>query len=470
MTELRQKINNIVEEKNTKVVPENIRAGRTMFNVDGTFSSDANATAKDIAMNKTAYVNGEKIEGTLLEPSMSSISTDNIIDTGSRVDIEGKMPTDYLFRKNSIITYNIKYPSLANAIGLTSDKLVKGNTVIGVVGTHENTGSGEENNAMITPVLGSTFNVRYALSKVGKLDMTGITSMSAAFSNCNTLISIEEISNTNSVTNMYEVFGYCKQLVTAPEMDTSNVTDFRYAFRDCLKLKNVPLYNLSKITSTNGLFSNCSELESVPQFDLSSVTDVSSMFGRCTKLKTVPYWDFSKVTNINGFIQFCSSLEEIPEYDFSSVKSMSNFCYKCDSLKRLPSFNTPKNTTLYYSFYECYALEEIGEVDASSVNNVSTTFYCPKLTTFGGLLNLGKAYTQKTVNASSYGVSLSSSNQLTHESLMNVINKIYDLNLTYNVANGGTLYTQSLKLGSTNLSKLTAEEIAIATAKGWTVS
>jgi hypothetical protein len=53
---------------------------------------------------------------------------------------------------------------------------------------------------------------------------------------------------------------------------------------------------------------------------------------------------------------------------------------------------------------------------------------------------------------------------------MNVINNLYDLNLTYDVANGGTLYTQKLTLGSTNLAKLTADEIAIATSKGWTVS
>lgn len=52
---------------------------------------------------------------------------------------------------------------------------------------------------------------------------------------------------------------------------------------------------------------------------------------------------------------------------------------------------------------------------------------------------------------------------------MDVINKLYDLNLTYDVANGGTLYTQVLSLGDTNKEKLTAEEIAIATNKGWTV-
>ena len=56
-----------------------------------------------------------------------------------------------------------------------------------------------------------------------------------------------------------------------------------------------------------------------------------------------------------------------------------------------------------------------------------------------------------------------------NESLMNVINNLYDLNLTYDVANGGTLYRQILRLGSTNLAKLTSDEIAIATNKGWDV-
>ena len=45
---------------------------------------------------------------------------------------------------------------------------------------------------------------------------------------------------------------------------------------------------------------------------------------------------------------------------------------------------------------------------------------------------------------------------------MNVINNLYDL-----TANG--LSGQTLTLGSTNMAKLTADEIAIATNKGWTI-
>jgi hypothetical protein len=46
---------------------------------------------------------------------------------------------------------------------------------------------------------------------------------------------------------------------------------------------------------------------------------------------------------------------------------------------------------------------------------------------------------------------------------MNVINNLYD------IASAG-IKTQRLVLGADNMAKLTADEIAIATNKGWTVS
>ena len=51
---------------------------------------------------------------------------------------------------------------------------------------------------------------------------------------------------------------------------------------------------------------------------------------------------------------------------------------------------------------------------------------------------------------------------LTVESLMNVINNLYDL-----TANG--LSGKTLNFGTHNLKKLTDEQIAIAIAKGWTL-
>ena len=50
---------------NSNLIANYIKAGTTIGGVTGIFTSDANATAKDIIKGKTAYVNGNKITGTL---------------------------------------------------------------------------------------------------------------------------------------------------------------------------------------------------------------------------------------------------------------------------------------------------------------------------------------------------------------------------------------------------------------------
>jgi hypothetical protein len=44
----------------------NIKTGTSIFNVSGTYTSDATATAADIVSGATAYASGEKITGTLV--------------------------------------------------------------------------------------------------------------------------------------------------------------------------------------------------------------------------------------------------------------------------------------------------------------------------------------------------------------------------------------------------------------------
>ena len=48
------------------LVAGNIKAGTNIFNVAGTFTSDATATASDIVDGETAYVNGSKVTGSLV--------------------------------------------------------------------------------------------------------------------------------------------------------------------------------------------------------------------------------------------------------------------------------------------------------------------------------------------------------------------------------------------------------------------
>ena len=132
---------------------------------------------------------------------------------------------------------------------------------------------------------------------------------------------------------------------------------------------------------------------------------------------------------------------------------------------RLPYLDTSDMTTLSYAFQRCNRLIELQELDAGKITNVNQAFAsCSALKDFGGLKDLGKAYlTTQVANYTNYKLNFSNSSALTHESLMNVINKLYD------IASLG-VQTQQVDLTGTSLALLTPEEIAIATSKGWSVA
>jgi hypothetical protein len=79
--------------------------------------------------------------------------------------------------------------------------------------------------------------------------------------------------------------------------------------------------------------------------------------------------------------------------------------------------------------------------------------------TFGSMGNLEYIRFEGTIGKST---SFSASKNLTHDSLINILEHLKDY------AGSGTTYT--LTLGSTNLAKLTDAEKAIATQKGWTLA
>ena len=189
-------------------------------------------------------------------------------------------------------------------------------------------------------------------------------------------------------------------------------------------------------------------------------------------IKKVPTIDMINLTDAQGFFRDLTLVESIKVLNTSNIENFSSFANSCSNLLQVSDIDTSNAQYITHMFYSCSKLSSLPLFDFGKVIQVGTHFvnFCMNLTDLGGFKNLGKGYTTKTANDSNCQLYLINSSKLTHDSLMNVINNLYDLNLTYDVANGGTLYTQKLVLGSTNLAKLTAEEIAIATNKGWTVS
>jgi surface protein len=183
-----------------------------------------------------------------------------------------------------------------------------------------------------------------------------------------------------------------------------------------------------------------------------SKTSTSYLYTTNRRLVYAPHIDTSNVTSMSGMFQYCNALKVVPKYDTRKVTSMASIFYQCSSLLTIPQLDTSKVTSINQAFFNCSSLFSLPLFDASSWTNVANMFnnnYI--LAHLGGFKNL------------KVSLSLSPCPELTHDSLMNVINNLYDL-----ASNG--LSAQTLTLGATNLAKLTEEEKAIAVNKGWTLA
>lgn len=175
------------------------------------------------------------------------------------------------------------------------------------------------------------------------------------------------------------------------------------------------------------------------------------------------------IANKGVIVPSSAKIEDYADLIDSIALDMSNIKLATSTFTTLPSLianaDWSQVTNAAGMFNYCSSLTTVPELNLSNVTNLTQTFkYCIALTTLGGFKNLGQAYsTSESANYSDYKLDLSNCSSLTHDSLMNVINKLYDIAIK-------GCNTQQLVLGSTNLAKLTAEEIAIATNKGWSVS
>ena len=285
-----------------------------------------------------------------------------------------------------------------------------------------------------------------------KFDTSTETDMSFMFSGCKYLTSIPQL-DIHSATDMTAMFSGCKSLTTIPQLDTYSVTNMDDMFINCTSLTSIPQLNTSNVTRMVNMFSSCTSLTTIPQLDTSNVTRMVNMFSNCTSLTTIPQLNTSNVARMANMFSSCTSLTTIPQLDTRSVTNMLSMFASCTSLTTIPRLDTRSVTNMSEMFSGCSSLISVPRLDATSLTNTSNMFgydFSPlnKFTDFGGLINL------------KVNLNLTPCPKLTHDSLMNVINEAADV----------TSSPKTLTLGTKNLNKLTDEEKAIATNKGWTLA
>lgn len=157
--------------------------------------------------------------------------------------------------------------------------------------------------------------------------------------------------------------------------------------------------------------------------DTENVTTMASMFRECSKLTSIPQLNTDNVTNMYGMYYKCSKLTTIPQLNTSKVDNMNDMFNGCSSLESIPLLDTGNVTGMYNMFNGCSSLKSI------LMTGMKVSF------------------------------DISASTKFERADLVTILNNLKTVTTT-----------QTLKMGATNLAKLTDEDKLIATNKGWTLA
>lgn len=266
---------------------------------------------------------------------------------------------------------------------------------------------------------------------------------------------------------------------TIPDYDYSQIQNADYLFNACGYLTELRrrLDCRNMVTGT-GMFMSCHNLQFVTNIapnskfpmqylaNTSNMTKMDKMFAYCTNL-----------IGVSGKISISYLLTD-------ACTTMRSMFYQDNMLSVVPMFTSTSNVTdMGFMFWGCndfdafdcnYDMSKVtdiegmftnstitsftrnnGPLDFSSVTNATDAFKgCTDLTTLAGFTGLK--------------VNLSLSDcPLTVESINNVINEMYDFTVNGLIPEEGQ---GTLTLGPDNLAKLSDEEKAVATNKGWTLA
>ena len=121
-----------------------LKSGTTILGVQGkstivdTEEDNNAATANDIVSGKTAYVNGQKITGSITGSTANPItagSRPTITDDGSNINVDRGYGKKLVLNADQQLRSSISYSDMANLINLTADKIKQGETILGITGT-----------------------------------------------------------------------------------------------------------------------------------------------------------------------------------------------------------------------------------------------------------------------------------------------------------------------------------------------
>lgn len=241
-----------------------------------------------------------------------------------------------------------------------------------------------------------------------------------------------------------------------------NETDLSYLFEN----KNIVNLNLSNwdtsnVTSMQGLFSNLKNLESVEcaDWDTSNVTSFYAILDACHSLKTfdTSKWVTSSATNMAWMFSGVGLEElDVSNFNTSKVTNMHTMFAGSQAIVKLDVSNFDTSNVLDFGHAFAYWHKVCEELNISGLNLTKCTSMAETFFRSSFIVIISDGLKLPNIDMSNIGLTYST--KLSVDSIVGLLNALPLSDKGY-----------SFQIGSDNIAKLTDEQKAIATDKGWTL-
>ena len=301
------------------------------------------------------------------------------------------------------------------------------------------------------------------------------------------------------------------------KITTNNISDPSYMFYFNNNLTTIPFdLNLNKTSYVpfSNMFCSCINLQAIGKIINLRPSSMSYMFYDCRKLRFLPEivnYDFNIIhtsySSVSSMFNCCYSLRTIPEdllnqiygpwtsiYSAFLYTAFQN-CYNLDELKGLnPQTGTINSNMFNYTFNQCNRLKNIifvlqdnttpyvvnwknQTMDLSEFVGYTSNQYIGHILNQNSGITADKQVTDATIYAAlkddpDWWTADIAYSRYNHDSAVATINSLPDTSAYLATAGGTNTIKFKGAAGSATdggaINTLTEEEIAVATAKGWT--